>query len=76
MKPPPGRVGSPLGLLTGYQMGAFKQDFEVLREVWSDPGWTVPDKGLAQNNRFASGGGDAVEGDFAVIQFLLPGLWG
>jgi hypothetical protein len=28
-------------------MGVIKQDFEVLRGVWFDPGWTVPDKGLA-----------------------------
>ena len=57
-------------------MGVFKQDFEVLRGVWFDPGWTVPDKALAQNDRFASGGGDAVEVDFAVVQFLFPGLRG
>ena len=47
MKPPPGRVGSPQGLLTAKQMGIFKQDFEVPRGVWFDPGRTVPDKGLA-----------------------------
>jgi hypothetical protein len=57
-------------------MGVFKQDFEALRGVWFDPGWTAPDQGLAQSNRFASGGGDAVEGDLAVVQVLLPGLWG
>ena len=47
MKPPPGRVGSPPGLLTANRWGSFKQDFEVLRRVRFDPGWTVPDKGLA-----------------------------
>jgi hypothetical protein len=46
----------------------------VLRGVWFDPGRAVPDKGLAYSNRFASGGGVAIEGDFAVVQFLLPGL--
>src|SRR5229473_611059 len=47
VKPPPGRVGSPLGLLTANRWAVFKQDFEVLRGVRFDPGWTVPDKGLA-----------------------------
>jgi len=31
---------------------------------------------LAQSDRFASGGGHSIEDDFAVVQFLLPGLWG
>jgi hypothetical protein len=39
--------GQPAGFVDGQQMGVFKQDFEVLRGVWFDPGWTVPDKGLA-----------------------------
>ena len=30
---------------------------------------------MAQSDRFASGGGDAVEGDLAVVQFLLPSFW-
>ncbi len=71
-----GKGGQPAGFVDGQQMGVFKQDFEVLRGVRFDPGRTVPDKGLAQSDRFASGGDDAVEGDFAVVQFLLPGLWG
>ena len=57
------------------QMRIIKQDFEVLRRVWFDPGWTVPDKSMAYSDRFASGGGDAVQRDFAVVQSLLPGLW-
>ena len=71
-----GEGGEPAGFVDGQQIGVFKQDFEVLRGVWFDPGWTVPDKGLAQSDRFASGGGYAVEGDFAVVQFLLPCFWG
>ncbi len=64
------------GLVDGQKMGVIKQYFEVLRRVRFDPGWTVPDKGLACNERFASGRGDAVDGDFAIVQFLLPGLCG
>ena len=71
-----GEGGQSAGFVDGQQMGIIKQDFEVLRAVWFDPGWAVPDKGLACSDRFASGGGDAVEGDFAVVQVLLPGLWG
>jgi hypothetical protein len=68
--------GEPAGFVDGQQMGVFKQDFEVLRGVWFDPRWTVPDKGLAGSDRFTSGGGDAVERDFAVVQSLLPGFSG
>jgi len=57
-------------------MRVIKQDFEVLRSVRFDPGRAVPDKGLARSQRFASGGGHAVNGDFAVVQILLPCLWG
>ena len=71
-----GEGGQAAGFVDGQQMGVVKQDFEVLGRVWFDPGRTVPDKGLAGNERFVSGGGDAAEGDFAVVQFLLPGLWG
>ena len=39
--------GQPAGLVDGQNMGVFKQDFEVLRGIWFDPGWAVPDKGLA-----------------------------
>src|SRR5580658_7002117 len=67
--------GEPAGFVDGQQIGVFKQNFEVPRGVWFDPWWTVPDEGLAQSDRLASGGGDAVEGDVAVVQFLLPGLW-
>ena len=42
-----GEGGEAAGFVDGQQMGVFKQDFEVLRGVWFDPGWTVPDKGLA-----------------------------
>jgi len=42
-----GEGGQPVGFVDGQQMGVFKQDFEVLRGVWFDPGRTVPDKRLA-----------------------------
>ena len=71
-----GECGQPAGFVDGQQMGVIQQDFEVLGGVWFDPWWTVPDKGLARSDRFASGGGDAVEGDFAVVQMSLPGLCG
>ena len=71
-----GERGQPARFVAGQQIRVIKQDFEVLRSVWFDPGWTVPDKGLAQSDRFASGRGDAVDGDFAVVQILLPGLCG
>ena len=41
-----GEGGQSAGFVDGQQMGVFKQHFEVLRGVWFDPGWTVPDKGL------------------------------
>ncbi len=59
--------GEPTRFVYGQQMGIFKQQFEVPRGVWFDPRWTVPDKGLARRDRFASGGGDAAEGDLAVV---------
>ena len=42
-----GESGQPARFVDGQQMGVFKQDFEVLRSVWFDPGWAVPDKGLS-----------------------------
>jgi len=42
-----GEGGQPAGFVDGQQMGIIKQDFEVLRGVWLDPGWAIPDKGLA-----------------------------
>ena len=57
-------------------MGVFEQDVEVLRRVRLELGWTVPNKGLAYSDRFASGGGDTVKGDLTVVQFLLPGFCG
>jgi hypothetical protein len=42
-----GDGGQPTGFVDGQKVGIFKQDFEVLRGVWFDPGWTVPDKSLA-----------------------------
>ena len=42
-----GESGQPARFVDGQQMRVIKQDFEVLRSVWFDPGWTVPDKGLA-----------------------------
>ncbi len=42
-----GEGGESAGFVDGQQMGVFKQDFEVLRGGWFDPGWAVPDKSLA-----------------------------
>ena len=42
-----GEGGQPAGLVDRQQMGVFKQDFEVLRGVGFNPGWTGPDQGLA-----------------------------
>ena len=42
-----GQGGQPAGFVDGQQMRVFKEDFKVLRGVWFDPRWTVPDKGLA-----------------------------
>jgi len=47
MKPPAGEGGQPAGFVDAQRMEVFKQDFEVPRGVWFDPGWTVPDEGLA-----------------------------
>ncbi len=69
-----GQGGQPARFVDGQKMGVFKQDFEMLRDVWFHPGWTAPDDGLPGTDRFASGGGDPVESDFAVVQLLLPGL--
>src|SRR6202522_523268 len=55
-----GEGWQPAGFVDCQQMGVLKQDFEVLRGVWFNPGWTVPDKGLAYSDQFASGGGGAV----------------
>src|ERR1700678_4207051 len=71
-----GEGRQPARFVDGQQMRVIKQYFEVLRSVRFDPGWAVPDKGLACNERFASRGGDAVDGYFAIVQILLPGLWG
>jgi hypothetical protein len=62
------------GFVDGQQMGVFEEDVEVLRGVGFEPGGTVPDEGLAGGERFASIGGDAVDGDFAIVQVLLPSL--
>ncbi len=71
-----GEGGQAARFVDGQEMRVVEQDFEVLRGVGFDPGWAVPDQGLAGGERFAAGGGDAVEGDFAVVEFLLPGLRG
>ena len=42
-----GQGGQPAGFIDGQQIVVIKQNFEMLRGVWFDPGWTVPDKGLA-----------------------------
>lgn len=66
--------GQPTWFVDSQQMRVIKQDFEMLRRVWFDPGGAVPDQGLARSDQFASGGGNAVEGDLTAVQFLLPGL--
>jgi len=71
-----GEGGQPARFVDGQQMGVFKQDFEVLGRVWFDPGRTVPDKGWPKRDRFASGGRDAVDGDFAVVQIFVARLVG
>jgi hypothetical protein len=71
-----GEGGQAARFVDGQQIRVIKQNFEVLRDLWFDPGWTLPDKGLTGSDRLASGGDDAVESNFAVVQFLLPGLWG
>jgi hypothetical protein len=67
MKPPPGEGGQAAGLVDGQEVGVFKQDFEVPRGFRFEPGGTVPDEGLADGDRFAAGGGEAVEGYFAAV---------
>ena len=42
-----GESGQSARFVDGQQMRVIKQDFEVLRSVWFDPRWTLPDKGLA-----------------------------
>lgn len=71
-----GEGGQAAGLVNGEQVRVFPENFEVAGCVRFDPGWTVPDEGLSGDDGFGSGGGLAVKGDFAVVQFLLPGLGG
>ena len=71
-----GEGGQAAGFVDGEEVGIFEEDVEVLGSVGLGPGGTVPDEGLAGDEGFAAGGGDAVEGDFAVVQVLLPGLGG
>ena len=42
-----GQGGQSARFVDGQQMGVFKQDHEVLRGAWFDPGWAVPHQGLA-----------------------------
>ena len=42
-----GEGGQSAGFVDRQKMGVIKQNFEVLRGVWFNPGWTVPGKGLA-----------------------------
>ena len=71
-----GEGGQAAGLIDGQQMGVFEEDFEVAGSVGFVPGGTVPDEGLAVGDCFGAGGGEAVEGDFAVVQLLLPDFGG
>ena len=71
-----GEGGKTAGFANGQQMRVIEQDFKVLGSVWFDPRWAIPDQGLACSEQFASGGSDAVDGDFTVAQILLPDLWG
>ena len=71
-----GEGGQAGGFVDGEEVGVVEEDVEVLRGVGFDPGWAVPDEGLAGCEGFGSGGGEGVEGDFAVVELLLPGLGG
>ena len=71
-----GERGEAAGFVDGEEVEVVVEDVEVLRGVGFVPGRAVPDEGLAGGEGFGAGGGDAVEGDFAVVEVLLPGLWG
>jgi len=71
-----GKGGQTAGFVDDQQVRIVEQGFKALRSIWLDPRGTVPDNRLACRKRFASGGGDAVESDFAIVQFLLPSLLG
>jgi hypothetical protein len=71
-----GKSGETAGFIDGEEMGILQEDCEVSRGVGFDPGWAVPDEGLAGDEGFGAVGGEAVEGDLAVVQVLLPGFGG
>ena len=69
-----GEGGQAARFVNRQEICIFPEDFKVLGGVWFDPGGAVPDEGLAESEQFASISGDPVEGDFTVVQFLLPAL--
>lgn len=71
-----GEGGQAGGFADGEEVGVLPEDFEVLGGVGFCPGRAVPSEGLAGGEGFAAGGGEAVEGDFAVVEPVLPGLGG
>jgi hypothetical protein len=40
-------AGEPAGFVDGQQMRVIQLDFDEPTRLWFDPGWTLPDKGLA-----------------------------
>jgi len=58
--------------IDGQQMVVLPEDGEVEGRGGLDPGRAVPDEGLAGGEGFGAGGGGAVEGDFAIFEFLPP----
>ncbi len=71
-----GECGQAAGFVDGEEVGVVEEDGEVQRGVRFAPGGTVPDEGLAGGEGLGAGGGEAIEGDFAVGEVLLPGLGG
>ncbi len=71
-----GEGGQAAGFVDGEEVGVVEEDGEVQRGVGFEPGRAVPGEGLAGDEGLAAGGGEAVEGDFAVGEVLLPGLGG
>jgi hypothetical protein len=68
-----GKGGEAAGFIDGQQVVVLPEDGEVEGGGGFDPGRAVPDESLAGGEGFGAGGGGAVEGDFAIFEFLPPG---